>query len=281
MSWAGWEVQERKNMLKLLSMKNVKTIHIFLKKKISSRRASSLPGGESSSFEGPSSQVVPTLCQVDKTSWHTQVGGKALPPSSKTITRKKLRHPADVDLINVRKMWVTTACFGFTIQILKKKPQSPLPGLRASLFHGYHCELTSRSHRVDSIPRDLATDELSSTLNRTSSCLWLPPVSTPHFLGWGQSGKDMEERILSSPVLVRRRGLSFSGPTGIPWLSWWILYFSVWSHLTKLCSLVQYLWCQLKTDIVYVCHILAFPLFSHVNLAQARHLRRSLWAHKW
>lgn len=119
-------------------------------------------------------------------------------------------------------------------------------------FTGITVTLTSRSHRVDKHLGDLATDELSSTLNRRSSCLWLPPVSTPHFLGWGQSGKDMEERILSIPVLVRLRGLLFSGPTGIPWLFWWILYFSVWSHLTKLCSRVQHLRCHLKTDIVYV-----------------------------
>lgn len=137
MSWAGWEVQERKNMLKLFSLKNVKTIHLFQKRKFPADVLTALPDGDSSSFEGPSSQVAPTLCQVDKTSWHTQVGGKALPPRSKTISRKKLRHPTDVDLINVRK---TSACFGLTIQILKKKPQSPLPGLRTALLHGYHCD---------------------------------------------------------------------------------------------------------------------------------------------
>lgn len=142
MSWTGWEVQERKNMLKLFFMKNVKTINLFYKRKFPADMLTALPDGGSSSFGGPSSQVAPTLCQVDKTFWHTEVGGKALPPCSKTITRKKLRHPVDINLINIRKLPVTTACFGFTMQILKKKPQSPLPGLRASLFHRYHCDTT-------------------------------------------------------------------------------------------------------------------------------------------
>lgn len=62
MSWVGWEVQERKNMLNLFSMKNVKTINLFYKRKFPVDPLTALPDGGSSSFEGPSSQVSPTLC---------------------------------------------------------------------------------------------------------------------------------------------------------------------------------------------------------------------------